>query len=125
MQSSQGEPLKELCSKILTQTDVGVRLSFPTATMRQHFKLEGGTRSVDFQVRHKNRELWTFRLYTRKNDVHPKPVLTKGWIEFVKKKDLRVGDKVIFLELENGDQLEIKVQRNIKLMGQEHWAEIY
>ncbi|XWS40006.1 hypothetical protein CRYUN_Cryun18bG0103200 [Craigia yunnanensis] len=51
MQSSQGEPVVlELCSKILTRTDVGVRLSFPTATMREHFRLEEGTQSQDFQV---------------------------------------------------------------------------
>ena len=113
-----------LCSKILTATDVGVRLSFPTATMREHFRLEEGTQSVDFQVRDKDRKVWTFRLYTRKNNGYPKPVLTKGWIDFVKQKNLRVGDKMIFLVHESGDQLEIRVQRNIKLFGQEHWADL-
>ena len=102
----------ELCSKILTPTDVGFRLSFPTATMREHFRLEEGTQLVDFQVRDKDRKVWTFCLYTRKNDGHPKAVLTKGWIDFVKRKDLRVGDKVIFLVHETGDQLGIRIQRN-------------
>ncbi|XVE49117.1 hypothetical protein DITRI_Ditri01bG0056500 [Diplodiscus trichospermus] len=114
----------ELCSKILTPTDVGVRLSFPTATMRKQFRLEEGTQSLDFQVRDNHRKVWTFRLYTRKKDSHPKPVLTKGWIDFVKCKDLRVGDKVIFLVHESGDELEIRVKRSIKLLGQEHWADI-
>ena len=113
-----------LCSKILTATDVGVRLSFPTATMREHFRLEEGTQSVDFQVRDKDRKVWTFRLYTRKNDGHPKPVLTRGWINFVKHKELRVGDKVIFHVHENEDGLRIRVQRYIKLFGQEHWADL-
>ncbi|EOX98120.1 B3 DNA binding domain - like 10 [Theobroma cacao] len=113
----------ELCSKILKRTDVEVRLSFPTATMRKHFRLdqEGG-KSVDFKVTDKYAKVWPFRLYTRNNG-HPKPVLTKGWINFVKKNKLRVGDKVIFFVHENGDQLGIRVQRNIKLLGQEHWAE--
>ena len=114
----------EVFSKMLSQTDVGVRFSFPTATMREHFRLEEGTQSVDFQVRDKDRKAWTFRLYTRKNDGHPKPVVTKGWIDFVKQKNLRVGDKMIFLVHESGDQLEIRVQRNIKLFGQEHWADL-
>ncbi|XVE49116.1 hypothetical protein DITRI_Ditri01bG0056400 [Diplodiscus trichospermus] len=115
----------ELCSKVLTSTDVGVRLSFPTATMRKHFRLEEGTQSLDFQVRDNHGKVWTFRLYTRKKDGHPKPVLTKGWIDFVKWKDMRVGDKVIFLVHESRDQLEIRVQRNIKLLGQGHWADLY
>ncbi|KAK8529901.1 hypothetical protein V6N13_102790 [Hibiscus sabdariffa] len=124
MQSSRSEPaVKELCSKILTPTDVEVRFSFPTATMRQHFKLEGGTR-LDFQVRDKYNKDWTFRLYTRNKDSHPKPVLTRGWIDFVKKMGLRVGDKVIFLVHGNPDQLGILVQRNIMLFGHEHWADL-
>ncbi|XVF01171.1 hypothetical protein REPUB_Repub04eG0065400 [Reevesia pubescens] len=123
MQLAQGEPMELICSKILKPTDVRVRLSFPTATMREHFRLEGGTQSVDFEVRDKNRKVWTFRLYTRKNDGHPKPVLTKGWIEFVKQKKLRVGDKVIFLVHEN-EELGIRVQRKITLLGQEHWADL-
>ncbi|MBA0855300.1 hypothetical protein Goshw_011712, partial [Gossypium schwendimanii] len=74
MQSSESEPvMKELCSKILTATDVGVRFSFPTATMREHFKLLEGSQSLDFQVTDKYSKVWTFRLYTRKNDGHPKP----------------------------------------------------
>ncbi|XWS67967.1 hypothetical protein CRYUN_Cryun04dG0050000 [Craigia yunnanensis] len=113
-----GEPM-ELCSKTLKATDVGVRLSFPTAAMREHFRLEEGIQSLDFQVRDKDREVWTFRLYTSKNKGHPKPVLTKGWIGFVKRKNLRVGDKLIFLVHESGDQLGIRVQRKIKLFGQE------
>ncbi|KAK8518808.1 hypothetical protein V6N13_017923 [Hibiscus sabdariffa] len=124
MQSSRSEPaVKELCSKILTATDVGVRLSFPTATMRQHFKFEGGT-PLDFQVRDKYNKVWTFRLYTRNKDSHPKPVLTSGWIDFVKKMGLQVGDRVIFLVHGNLNQLGIQVQRNIKLFGHEHWADL-
>lgn len=122
--SSWFEAMK-LCSKILTTTDVTVRLSFPTATMREHFRLEEGAQSLDFQVRDNNRKVWKFRLYTRKNDGHPKPVLTKGWLDFVKCKELKVGDKVDFIVHESGDiQLEIRVQRTIKLLGQSHWADV-
>ncbi|GMJ12786.1 hypothetical protein HRI_004947800 [Hibiscus trionum] len=124
MDSSRSGPEMELCSKILKPTDVRVRLSFPTATMREHFKLEGGTRSVDFQARDRYSKVWTFRLYTRKNDGHPKPVLTRGWLDFVKEMGLQVGDKVIFLVHGNLDQLGIKVQRNIKLLGHEYWADV-
>ncbi|KAG8497924.1 hypothetical protein CXB51_006657 [Gossypium anomalum] len=126
MQSSESEPvMKELCSKILTTTDVGVRFSFPTATMREHFKLLEGSHSLDFQVRDKYGEVWTFRLYTRKNDGHPKPVLTKGWPGFVKRMGLKVGDKVIFVVHGNHNgQLGIQVKRNIKLLGYEHWADL-
>ncbi|XVF45213.1 hypothetical protein PTKIN_Ptkin02bG0187000 [Pterospermum kingtungense] len=113
----------ELCSKILTDTDVKVRLSFPTAIMREHFRLKEGSQSLDFQVRDNTSKIWTFRLYTRKKDGHPKPVLTKGWLDFVRCKKLKLGDKVIFL-VQDGDQLEIRVQRTIKLLGQEHWADL-
>ncbi|KAB2042849.1 hypothetical protein ES319_D02G246000v1 [Gossypium barbadense] len=126
MQSSESEPgMKELCSKILTATDVGVRFSFPTATMREHFKLLEGSQSLDFQVMDKYSKVWTFRLYTRKNDGHPKPVLTKGWLDFVKRMGLKVGDKVIFvLHGNHNDHLGILVKRNIKLLGSEHWADL-
>ncbi|KAK8562929.1 hypothetical protein V6N13_018520 [Hibiscus sabdariffa] len=124
MEASRSGPVTELCSKILKRTDVRVRLSFPTATMREHFKLDRGTRSLDFQARDRHSKVWTFRLCTRKNDGHPKPVLTKGWLDFVKRRGLKVGDKVIFVVHGNLDQLGIQVQRNIKLLGHEHWANL-
>ncbi|KAH1099011.1 hypothetical protein J1N35_015932 [Gossypium stocksii] len=117
--------MKELCSKILTATDVGVRFSFPTAAMREHFKLLEGSRSLDFQVRDKYSKVWTFRLYNSKNGGHPKPVLTKGWRDFVKRMGLKVGDKVIFVVHGNqNDQLGIQVKRSIKLLSNEHWADL-
>ncbi|TYJ44259.1 hypothetical protein E1A91_A03G211000v1 [Gossypium mustelinum] len=125
MQFSESEPvMKELCSKILTPTDVRVRLSFPTATTREHFKLLEGSQSLDFQVRDSYSKVWTFRLCTGKNG-HLKPVLTKGWRDFVKRMGLKVGDKVIFVVHGNhNDQLGIQVKRNIKLLGNEHWANL-
>ena len=75
--------------------------------------------TIRVRVRHHPAEM---RL-RRDAESHPKPVLTKGWIDFVKRKDLRVGDKVIFLVHESGYQLGIRVQRNIRLLGQEHWAD--
>ncbi|MBA0771665.1 hypothetical protein Gotri_007154 [Gossypium trilobum] len=47
---------------------------------------------MDLEVRDKDTKVWTFRLYTRKNEGHPKPVLSKAWVEFVKRnKKQRVG----------------------------------
>ncbi|XVF67664.1 hypothetical protein PTKIN_Ptkin10aG0139800 [Pterospermum kingtungense] len=114
----------ELCSKILTSTDVKRRLSFSTAAMREHFRPEEGTRSLDFQVMDNKSRVWTFRLYTSKKEGPTKPVLTKGWLDFVRCKKLRLGDKVIFLVYENGDGIRIRVQRTIRLLGQEHWVDI-
>ncbi|XVF67666.1 hypothetical protein PTKIN_Ptkin10aG0139900 [Pterospermum kingtungense] len=114
----------ELYSKILTQTDVVVRLSFATAAMKEHFRPEEGAQSLDFQVMDNNSRVWTFRLYIRKNNGHPKPVVTKGWLDFVRHKRLGAGDKVIFLVYENGDGIRIRVQRKIHLLGQDHWADI-
>ncbi|PPE02681.1 hypothetical protein GOBAR_DD00240 [Gossypium barbadense] len=67
------------------RTDVRVRLSFPTATTRDHLKVEEGRQMMDLEVRDKDTKMWTFRLYTGKNEGHPKPVLSKGWVEFVKR----------------------------------------
>ncbi|MBA0655210.1 hypothetical protein Goklo_007717 [Gossypium klotzschianum] len=80
------------CCQIDNRTDVRVRLSFPTATTREHLKVEEGRQMMDLEVRDKDTKVWTFRLYTRKNEGHPKPVLSKGWVEFVKcNKKQRVG----------------------------------
>ncbi|KAG8474139.1 hypothetical protein CXB51_034014 [Gossypium anomalum] len=49
------EPLgTEICSKILSRTDVRVRLSFPTATTREHLRMEEGRQMMDLEVRGKD-----------------------------------------------------------------------
>ncbi|KAK4857004.1 hypothetical protein QYF36_023562 [Acer negundo] len=67
---------------------------------------------------------WTFRCYKRPNG-HPKPAFTTGWLEFVRAKDLRIGDTVTFSMQEDeaggggAAQYTIRAERTIRRSGDE------
>jgi hypothetical protein len=67
------------------------------------------------------------RCSSRKTDLHPKPVLSSGWIEFVKTRALREGDEVTFfvMDMKGAEDLELGIQarKRIKLFGQVFWSE--
>ncbi|KAM7252087.1 hypothetical protein ACFE04_023970 [Oxalis oulophora] len=109
--------------KILTNTDVNHRLSFETGSL-SHFHFNNGAHFIDFMVVDLTdggvREL---RLYKRQ-DGHPKPVISKGWMDYVHSKGLRKGDKVI-LRVNYDGTFTIQSQRtNMRFHGEPLWNDI-
>ncbi|GLT25314.1 hypothetical protein SLA2020_004490 [Shorea laevis] len=105
-------------AKCLSKTDVRKRLSVPSKSLK-YFPLSGEHHPVDFKVKDENGRVWTFRCYTRKKK-HLKPVLTKGWREFVCTQKLEIGDKVEFCrdgEEGTGAGYRIKVQKVVRVFG--------
>ncbi|GLT25318.1 hypothetical protein SLA2020_004530 [Shorea laevis] len=83
-------------SKDLSKTDIGKRLSVPSKSLKHLPRFKEGRHTVDFKVWDENGHAWTFRCSTRTKEKHLKPVLSKGWREFVCKRRLIGGDKIEF-----------------------------
>lgn len=62
---------------------------------------------MEFKVKDKHGKEWTFNCSTRKKD-YPRPVLTSGWLLFVQRWNLAVGD-------------EVKVYGKMDEAGEEHY----
>uniref|UniRef100_A0A6N2M906 TF-B3 domain-containing protein n=1 Tax=Salix viminalis TaxID=40686 RepID=A0A6N2M906_SALVM len=86
---------KRLFDKTLSKTDVEYRMVIPMDSLPR-FRIPEGEFSKKVDVFDNNCCRWSFRCSKRKNDPHPKPVLSAGWIKFVKEKGLKEGDQVIF-----------------------------
>ncbi|GKV53422.1 hypothetical protein SLEP1_g59949 [Rubroshorea leprosula] len=97
-------------SKYLSKTDIGKRLSVPSKSLKHLPAFKEGRHTVDFKVRDENGHAWTFRCSTRTKKKHLKPVLTKGWREFVCKRRLISGDKVELHRDEEKDCITYRVR---------------
>ncbi|KAF9671118.1 hypothetical protein SADUNF_Sadunf12G0014300 [Salix dunnii] len=95
-------------SKLLTNTDIQKRLSLPTKFFKSLPSFNGG-HAVSFQAMDESGFVWTFKCSTRKKG-HPKPVLSKGWLAFVRNKKLQVGDTIKFSILDQTALLEKEVE---------------
>ncbi|KAK8513009.1 hypothetical protein V6N13_090255 [Hibiscus sabdariffa] len=106
---------------MLNKTDIQKRLTIPSRSLKCFPPLSGDKHMVDFQVRDEDGRVWKFRIYTGKsNKKYPKPVLTKGWREFVCYKHLGTGDKVAFyMDKEDAGSVNyrVKAERAVKLFG--------
>jgi len=114
----------QIFSKVLRDTDVRVRFSFPTHCL-QHLDFAGNN-SVDLHVTDSSGELRVIRCLKRKED-YDKPVLSKGWLKFVADYGLRVGDKVVLHREDDqnlGSQFRIEAKRRINLFGEEVWGDV-
>ena len=114
----------QIFSKVLTDTDVRFRFSFPAHCL-QHLDFAGNN-SVDLHVKDSCGELRVIRCLKRDGD-YDKPVLSKGWRQFVKYYELRVGDKVVLHREDDqnlGSQFRIEAKRSIKLFGEEDWGDV-
>ncbi|XVF45886.1 hypothetical protein PTKIN_Ptkin02bG0243700 [Pterospermum kingtungense] len=80
-------------SKILTKTDVEKRLSVPSAK-EQCFLEFRGQHKKEFKVVDKKGKVWAFGCSIRKKKEYPKPVLSKGWLQFVRSWELQIDDEV-------------------------------
>ncbi|KAJ6672836.1 hypothetical protein OIU85_014109 [Salix viminalis] len=83
-------------SKILRKTDTSKALSLPTKFFKYSLPSFNGGHAVTFQAMDESGFVWTFKCSTRKKGQYPKPVLSKGWLAFVRNKKLKVGDKIKF-----------------------------
>ncbi|XWS67490.1 hypothetical protein CRYUN_Cryun04dG0011100 [Craigia yunnanensis] len=106
-----------ILSKNLKKTDIEKRLTIPSKSLNS-FPPLSDNHMVDFQVKDETDRVWKFRIYTRKkNNKYLKPVLTKGWREFVCSKELSIGDRVLFYkekELANAVKYRVKVEKAVK-----------
>ncbi|KAK6240472.1 B3 DNA binding domain - like 10 [Theobroma cacao] len=105
--------------KNLKKTDIEKRLTIPSKALRC-FPPLSDKHMVDFAVRdEESGRVWKFRIYTRKknNNKYLKPVLTKGWREFVCSKQLRIGDRVAFYKQAGAVKYRVKVERPLKIFG--------
>nr|TKR65738.1 hypothetical protein D5086_0000318690 [Populus alba] len=112
----------QIFSKVLKDTDVRVRFSFPTHCL-EHLDFAGNN-YVDLNVKDCYGELRVIRCLKR-NGVYEKPVLSMGWLKFVADYGLRVGDKVVLHREDDqnlGSQFRIEAKRSIKLFGFENIA---
>ena len=108
-------------SKMITKTDTEKRLSVPIKFLECLPPFQGG-HAVEFQVKDENAEVWTFQCSTRKKGRYKKPVLSKGWLAFTRRKKLKVGDRIEFYRARNQSTDEspcygVRVEREIKLLG--------
>jgi len=114
----------QIFSKVLRDTDVRVRFSFPTHCL-QHLDF-AGNHYVDLYVKDSCGELRVIRCLKRNGD-YDKPVLSMGWLKFVDDYGLRVGDMVVLHREDDqnlGSQFMIEAKRRIKLFGEEDWGEV-
>ncbi|XP_011028526.1 PREDICTED: uncharacterized protein LOC105128509 [Populus euphratica] len=117
---------KKVFIKTLSKTDIDYRMTIPMDSLSA-FQIPEGKYSravVAFDITGRP---WSFRCSTRKKDPRPKPVLSSGWIRFVKDRCLKEGDEVIFSVAHNdgaeGPQFRIEARKKLaKLFGQDIWS---
>ncbi|KAB5524126.1 hypothetical protein DKX38_021875 [Salix brachista] len=86
-------------SKILRKTDTKKRLSVPIRFLKSLPPFKLGSHAVEFEATDEKGETWAFQCSTRKSGPYRKPVLTTGWVAFVKSKKLQIGDKLLMESL--------------------------
>ncbi|TXG65119.1 hypothetical protein EZV62_006394 [Acer yangbiense] len=99
----------EIFSKLLTISDVTSGLSIPTGDLLHIPIPKGGRRYIGLVVKDSIGQVWKFHLYPNSHDTL---AFTEGWLEFVKAKGVRVGDKVIFSTGNNHEHCSIVVMRS-------------
>ncbi|KAJ6937756.1 hypothetical protein NC652_012149 [Populus alba x Populus x berolinensis] len=116
---------RRILTKKLSQTDVKHRMTIPMESFKV-FQIPQGKHSEQFDVIDiKTGRSWRFRCSTRKKDFYPKPVLSSGWIDYVREKGLGKGDKVSFFLVqkdgEEGLRLGVQAQKKLRLWGKDCW----
>ncbi|WRX14591.1 B3 DNA binding domain - like 10 [Theobroma cacao] len=86
-------------SKLLTETDVEKRLSAPTQN-KKCFLDFGNQHQVLLKVVDENDKVWRFVCSIRKQG-HPKQVLSQGWLPFVRRWKLAIGDRVLLHKIQD------------------------
>lgn len=116
-----------LFSKLVSEIDITRILSIPAnACAMGRLNFEENV-LMDMHVEDDCGKMWMFGCWIQKND-DGGCALCVDWLEFVRHKDVRVGDKVLLIE-EIEDQamrrkIKIEVKRKIRLFGQDIWADV-
>lgn len=116
-------------SKLLLETDVTSSLLIPTASLGLSITIEE-SRFIDMHVHDGCGKQWIFCCSFIHQHVDGfDHFLSVDWLEFVRTRDVRAGDKVIFIEeMKNDEQVEatikIEVKRKIRLFGKDIWADV-
>ncbi|CAN7089217.1 unnamed protein product [Brassica rapa subsp. narinosa] len=87
---------EHMFDKVLTTSDVGKlnRLVIPKQHAENYFPLEENENGTMLEFQDKNGKMWKFRyLYWSSSQSY---VMTKGWVRFVKDKNLESGDTISF-----------------------------
>ncbi|KAJ0017330.1 hypothetical protein Pint_09621 [Pistacia integerrima] len=82
-------------SKSLTKTDINHRLCIPTNSLPMFPPFAEGS-NIQSLIVHDMEEagiVLNLRFYVRQNG-HPKPALAGDWVQFVRRKGLKIGDEV-------------------------------
>ncbi|KAJ6394859.1 hypothetical protein OIU77_023963 [Salix suchowensis] len=109
--------MEVLMEKELSRTDIECRLAFPTASLRA-FSMPEGETAVYFEATDTLEKEWNFRLSIRgENDPYTKPVITGDWLQFVRDKGLRVGDKINLWREEGVTGVRYSVRAERKIFG--------
>ncbi|OMO92221.1 hypothetical protein COLO4_17739 [Corchorus olitorius] len=103
-------------SKILTKTDVEKRLAVPSKHLKCFPRFKGHEHAVNIEaIDDQSGKICVFQCSIRKKN-HLKPVISKGWVQYVRNRQLRVGDKVKFYR-EAGGNYRIKVKKSVRIFG--------
>ncbi|KAH1099240.1 hypothetical protein J1N35_016161 [Gossypium stocksii] len=109
-----------IVSKQLKKTDIEKRLTLPREFLRC-FPSLAGNHVGTLKARDESGHHWAFQIYTCKRMRYSRPVLTRGWRQFVCTKKLTIGDKVEFYkeEEEEGEAVmyRVRVVRAVKILG--------
>ena len=91
-----------LFCKTLTKTDIEYRLHFPTHCL-QILPFPRAQRHIQFLVKYRDNPPPSTFICIKRNGRYSKPTITRGWLEIVREKQLKVGDRLRFY-IEAGDQ---------------------
>ncbi|KAJ6887936.1 B3 domain-containing transcription factor NGA4-like [Populus alba x Populus x berolinensis] len=105
-------------SKILCKTDTSKTLSVPTKSLKSLPSFKAG-HAVEFQAIDESGFVWTFKCSTCKKGQYRKPVLSKGWLAFIRNKNLKVGDKIKFSLNQTAATpfYRVQAEKEVKIFG--------
>ncbi|KAK8582734.1 hypothetical protein V6N13_069506 [Hibiscus sabdariffa] len=112
--------MEPIVLKTLTTTDVDKRMSITIKSLKHFPSLCEDMHVVDFQATDECDRVWTFRIWTRRNQQCLKPILTKEWREFVRSEKFCRYDRVAFYmkKEETGSvKYHVRVHKRVQIFG--------
>ncbi|KAK1582502.1 hypothetical protein Q3G72_015659 [Acer saccharum] len=106
--------METIFSKKLSDTDVSHRLAIPSKKLNQIAPLSLG-QEERIAVIDDTEHQWSFLLSTRKEGDYLKPVIIGEWLQFVRERHLRKGDKITFYR-ETIENNEVRFRIGIELV---------
>ncbi|KAJ6309173.1 hypothetical protein OIU76_018712 [Salix suchowensis] len=107
---------QHLFTKRLSAVDTTHGLTIPEANLGD-LEFPAGQHAINIVAADTGEKQWTYTLSIRRNNnPNPRPVFTGQWIQFVKEKGLKVGDKIVFSRQQpegDGVQYRIRAERKI------------